>query len=187
VAVGLAMTIFESFMSLRAFGKHLEMDLLAGMAKAMVVVLAVYATLKAVDFNSRHAWKFVFTPNKEAYFFWLEITVGVLLPMILLANEKVRTHRQGLFYSAVMVILGFVINRMNVSITGWEGASRNYFPHWMEWAVTMSIIGVAFLLFALAVRYLPIFNKDELEEKSALERFPYLQSQTQYEPKAIAN
>ena len=41
VAGGLAMTIFESFLSRRAFGKRLEGDLLRGLGRVIVVVLAV--------------------------------------------------------------------------------------------------------------------------------------------------
>jgi Ni/Fe-hydrogenase subunit HybB-like protein len=58
-----------------------------------------------------------------------------------------------------MVVLGVVLNRMNVSITGLERyAGRTYFPSWIEIAVTLSIVVVGFIAFALAVRYLPVFT-----------------------------
>ncbi|MGB7621090.1 MAG: NrfD/PsrC family molybdoenzyme membrane anchor subunit, partial [Terriglobia bacterium] len=46
VAVGLCMTIVESYLSNRAFKKKLEMDLLADLGKIAVVVLAVLLVLK---------------------------------------------------------------------------------------------------------------------------------------------
>jgi Ni/Fe-hydrogenase subunit HybB-like protein len=52
---------------------------------------------------------------------------------------------------------------MNVSITGFEGSTGvRYFPKWSELAVTGMIIGVGFAAFGLAVKYLPIFPKQEL-------------------------
>jgi len=67
-------------------------------------------------------------------------------------------------FAAVLVVLGFITNRMNVSITGFEGSTGvRYFPKWSELAVTGMIIAIGFAAFGLAVKYLPIFPKEELE------------------------
>ena len=59
----------------------------------------------------------------------------------------------------MLVITGFLLNRLNVSITGMEASSGvHYFPRWTEVAVTLSIVGVGFLLFSLAVRYLNVME-----------------------------
>jgi Ni/Fe-hydrogenase subunit HybB-like protein len=49
IGVGCAMTIFESFMSFRAFGKRLETDLLRDLGRVIVVVLLAYLALKVGD------------------------------------------------------------------------------------------------------------------------------------------
>src|SRR5208283_1806907 len=73
--------------------------------------------------------------------------------------RKIREDREGLFAVAVLVITGFLLNRLNVSITGMEASSGvHYFPRWTEVAVTLSIVGVGFLLFSLAVRYLNVME-----------------------------
>ncbi len=98
------------------------------------------------------------------YLFWLEITLAILLPLALLVQPKVRASATGLYFAAVSVVLGFITNRMNVSITGFEGSTGvRYFPKWTELAVTGSIIAAGFALFGLAVKYLPIFPKEEEE------------------------
>jgi Ni/Fe-hydrogenase subunit HybB-like protein len=75
--------------------------------------------------------------------------------------RRVRESREGLFAVAVLVITGFLLNRLNVSITGMEGLNGvNYFPKWTEVAVTLSLVGVAFAFFALAVRYLDLFGPE---------------------------
>ena len=56
--------------------------------------------------------------------------------------------------------MGFVINRLNVAMTGMAASSGvSYFPSWMEFAVTIGIISLGFALFSLAVNYLPVFPK----------------------------
>ena len=93
-----------------------------------------------------------------------------MLPLILLSQKRVRMSPQGLYFSAVLVVLGFITNRMNVSITGFEGSTGvRYFPKWSELAVTAMIIAGGFALFGLAVKYLPIFPKEELALESATE------------------
>lgn len=49
LALGCAMTIFESFLSFRAFGKRLELHLLTDLGKVIVGVLALYLTLRLQD------------------------------------------------------------------------------------------------------------------------------------------
>jgi Ni/Fe-hydrogenase subunit HybB-like protein len=66
-------------------------------------------------------------------------------------------------------VLGFVMNRLNVSMTGMEASLRaGYFPSVMEIAVTAGIVAMGFWIFSLAVRYLPIFTHVETEEHVVL-------------------
>jgi len=163
IAVGLAMTIFESSLSSRHFGLQLELPVLQELGRVLVVVLGVYAILRIEDLANRGALKLTLHPGYEMYLFWLEISLGIILPLALLLQPKVRSSANGLYLAAVLVVLGFITNRMNVSITGFEGSTGvRYFPKWTELAVTGMIIAAGFALFGLAVKYLPIFPKEEL-------------------------
>jgi c(7)-type cytochrome triheme protein len=163
IAGGLAMTIFESFMSYRAFGKRLEADLLRGLGRVIVVVLGLYAILRVQDLVSRGNLHLAFQVTPESVLFWGEVGLGVLLPMALFSLRRVRASERGLFFAALLTIMGFIINRLNVAITGMQASSGvSYIPSWMEFAVTASIVGVGFALFALAVKFLPVFPKEEL-------------------------
>ena len=78
--------------------------------------------------------------------------------MFLLFRRSIHTSRTLLYLCSVLTLLGFVTNRMNVAITGMLAASGgNYFPKWTEISITLAIIATGFLVFALAVKYLPIF------------------------------
>jgi len=159
LGAGIAMVIFESNLSARAFGREIEMPLLATLGKAMAVVLGMYGLLRFQDLWSRGALIQLREPSTETILFGLEVVLGVLIPVPLLFIRRVRENREGLFAIAVLVITGFLLNRLNVSITGLEySAQAHYLPKWTELAVTLSIVGVGFLLFSLAVRYLNVFE-----------------------------
>ncbi len=158
IAVGLAMTIFESFLSSRAFGRGLEMNLLTELGRICLVVLAVLATMKVLDLAYRNQWGLLFAPRGETWFWWAEVSVGLVAPILLLAQRRIREHPNGLFASAFLVILGVVLNRMNVSITSLEAyAGKTYFPSLAEISLTLSIVAFGFVAFALAARHLPVF------------------------------
>ncbi len=161
LAVGCAMVIFESFLSARALGKSLEMDLLSQVGRIAVVVLAVYLTMRFVDAYNRQVLSLLFVPRTETYLYWSEMIVGVIAPLILLAFPAVRRNRTGLFLGAVMMVLGFVMDRLNVTITGMEtSAGTHYVPSWMEVSITMAIVTAGFIAFALAAKYLPLFENE---------------------------
>lgn len=156
IAVGLAMTIFESWHSARGFGQELEFSLLAGLGRVLAVVLAVYFTLRTLDLLHREAIGYAFTPRTESYLFWLEILL-MAVPMLFLFRG--RLSPRALYLCALMVIFGFITNRLNVSVTGMQaGSGANYVPKWSEIAVTLAIIALGFALFRFAVYQLPIFN-----------------------------
>ncbi len=53
IAVGLAMTIFESWHSSRAFGRALELPLLASMARVLAVLMSAYLWIRFLDLAHR--------------------------------------------------------------------------------------------------------------------------------------
>ena len=87
--------------------------------------------------------------------------------IILLSIKKIRLSANGLYYASVCAIAGFLLNRVNVVVTGMEASSGTaYFPSWMEISITIAIVATGFFAFALAVRYLPIFtHSDEASGK----------------------
>ncbi len=170
IAVGLAMTIFESSMSSKHFGLQLELPVLQELGRVLVVVLGIYGILRFEDLVNRGALRLALHPGYEMYLFWLEMALSIFLPLVLLLQPKVRSSPTGLYWSAVLVVLGFITNRMNVSITGFEGSTGvRYFPKWSELAVTGMIIGGGFALFGLAVKYLPIFPKEHFVQEPVAE------------------
>ncbi len=158
VAVGPAMVIIESFLSFRAFKREIELPILSQLAKVTGVALAIYLVLKIQDIIAYQLTPYLFTMNIEAGLYWAEILLGVAVPIILIVQPQIRKSKLGLFYSALFVVLGFILNRLNISTTAIERYSgTTYFPTWMEISVTLMVVAIGFAVFRLAVKYLPIF------------------------------
>ncbi|HUK62369.1 MAG TPA: NrfD/PsrC family molybdoenzyme membrane anchor subunit [Dongiaceae bacterium] len=158
IGAGLGMIIVESHLSGRAFGRELEMDLLEPIGRAMVVMLAVYGVLRIETLIHAGAWRLALGSGYEARMFQTEFGLGVLLPILLLAWTRIRTSPTGLVAGASLAVLGFIMNRLDVSVTGLEHSSgTRYSPSWMEVTVSVGLVAIGFAVFALAVRYLPIF------------------------------
>ena len=168
IAVGLAMTIFESSMSAKHFGRQLELPILQELGRVLVVVLCLYGILRFEDLLHRGMLRKTLLPGYEMGLFWLEISLSIVLPLLLLSAKRIRTTAQGLYLASVLVVLGFITNRLNVSITGLESsAGMHYVPKWTEVAVTGAIIAAGFALFGLAAKYLPIFPAEEVPTATA--------------------
>lgn len=169
IAVGLAMVIVESRLSSRAFGRSLEMPLLMDVGRALAVALGVAGGVRLYDLARRGALGDALAPTREAAFFQLEFALGVLIPVLLLALPQVRRNARRLYAAALLAVVGFVVNRLNVSITGFEGAQgAHYVPALPEYLVTVMMVAIAFALFGLAVRFLPVYPREEEAPAPAL-------------------
>ena len=162
IAVGLAMTIFESSMSSKYFGRELELDVLIDLGRALVVVLALYGILRFEDLYHRGALTRIVTSSYEQRFFLLEIFLSVIAPLSLLLVRRVRESAQGLYLAAILTLLGFITNRLNITITGVESAAgARYAPKWTEVMITAMFVALGFAIFGLVARYLPIFPEEK--------------------------
>ena len=162
IGAGIGMTIVESHLSGRAFGRRLEMSLLEPLARTMVVVLGVYGVLRLQILYRNGSLSGLLAPGYEEGLFLLEFGLGVVLPVILLAVPRVRHSEAGIVAGGFLAILGFVLHRLNVSVTGMERAAGvRYLPSWMEVAVSVGLVAIGFAVFAFAAKYLPIFEEEK--------------------------
>lgn len=161
VAAGIAMLVFESYLSSRAFGREMELPLLTDLARVMVVVLALYFVVRIQDLTNRDALQYVFQWTYQSAMFHIEVILGVVLPFFLLLFRKVRSNKLGLFYSSVLVLLGFVAHRLNTAITSMEHwPVRTYIPSWQELSITMGLVAFGFTVFSFVVRYFNVYDEE---------------------------
>jgi hypothetical protein len=111
--------------------------------------------------------EYAFQPTLEARMFWAEILLGFVLPVLLLLSPTVRNSRRWLPFAATVAVLGFMFNRLNVSITAIQARTPEfrYFPSLGELVVSSLLVVAGFTAFAIAVKYFNVFppavEKDE--------------------------
>jgi Ni/Fe-hydrogenase subunit HybB-like protein len=174
VGAGLTMVIFEAYLSARAFNKGIEADLLSRIGLYSVIVLMLGLVIKLIDFALTDKIRLLFITNNYTLLFYLEILVGTLIPFGLLIQKRIRENRRWLYASAIMVISGFLLNRLNVSITSiTSGAGVNYFPSIYEMSITLMLVSVGMWAFKIIAKNFPVFSTEmhyenhnyELEQK----------------------
>lgn len=162
LGVGLMMVILESSWSGRAFGKRIETGLLQELARVFIVVQTVAVVWRFQDLAARGVLSQALGGGLTASLFWLEILLASVAPAILFAIPAIRRTESGLFWGAAMAVTGFVLGRLNVSITGFEASSGGrYVPSWTEVAITASIVAAGFAAFAFVARHFPVFGEHE--------------------------
>jgi Ni/Fe-hydrogenase subunit HybB-like protein len=158
LAAGLGMTVVESWFSRRVFGRAIETHLLGRLSRVSVVVLALYLLLRFRDLAARDVLKELWPLTPVSIMFWLEIGMGAAVPLVLLSFEKFRLSPSRLAMAQGLVVLGFVFNRMNVSVTAVEAATgQHYLPAVPEFMASMGLVAIGMWVFVVACKYLPVF------------------------------
>ncbi len=164
IAVGIAMVIFESLLSGLIFGHRHPVELLGDLAKALPPILGIYIGLKLIDLHVRGGMGLVFSNSLESWAFIVEVAVGSVLPGTLLLNPNNRNNRMKLFGCVCMVIIGVVMNRLNVCLLGMMGTSPSgYLPGWMEILVSAGIVAGGLLVLSVMNETLPINRRERLQ------------------------
>ncbi len=158
ISVGFPMVIFESILASRSFKLKPEMETLSSLARYIPVLLGVYLTAKVVDLTIREVWSYLLDGSFQSLMYIIEVGLGVVLPLILLTNKKVRQSVGGLFFSASLVIFGVLLNRVNVFLVAYKPlyAEKPYFPSLMEFMVTIGLICALVLVYRLVVMNFPV-------------------------------
>ena len=161
IAVGFPMVIVESLSASWAGRLEPEIGVLSGLARLTPVLLGVYLAVKIGDLVIRESYVHLTDVSAASVFFAIEIVGGVLVPMVLMSSARVRRSRVGLFVSALLVVVGVALNRVNVFLVAYQPpyATRNYFPSWGEFAVTLALIAGLILVYRVLVTLLPVIGQ----------------------------
>jgi len=171
LAVGLAMIIFESSLSSRYFKRGLETHLLAKLAKAIPVILVIYALIKFGELAVAGELGLLFTSDSMSVLFWTEILISTIFPFVWFSFRRNREDSNRLFTGAVVLLLGMILNRFDVS---WFAVKHpdplyylptfmsnvKYFPTLPEVSVSIGIFSAGILAFGLIAKYFPVFEDE---------------------------
>jgi Ni/Fe-hydrogenase subunit HybB-like protein len=161
IPAGLAVTIMALYLCVRSLNVKIDVSILSDVSRIIAPLLAMWGLFRIVDLVTHDAASYMFMRTEEAASFWLEMALLVILPVILLSQRKIRETPQYLYWTCAVVVMGFMTNRINVSVTGLQASSGVYYiPKWTEFACTLAVIAAVVCAFRLAVIYLDILPKN---------------------------
>ena len=169
ISAGFAMVIFESYLSARAFNHGLKLKLLSTCGLISFAFILVNFALKIVYLTLTGKLQYLMIPSSTTYLFYLEIIIGTIVPAFFLSSKKFRENKKYLYFSSLFVIAGFLLNRMNVSVTSLSAmTTASYFPSVYEISVTLMLCTVGMWAFKIITANFPVFEEDQEEGYESL-------------------
>lgn len=160
IPAGLAVVVMAIYLSMRSLNVRVDPTILSDCGRMVQMLLIVYAFFKALDLTANHAWAYAFQRTPEAGYFWLEVALFLVIPIALLSLDSVRNNLDRLYWSCAIVVAGFLVNRLNVSINSLQSAmGTHYVPKWSELASTVLVVAGGVIAYRLAVIHLDILPK----------------------------
>jgi Ni/Fe-hydrogenase subunit HybB-like protein len=157
VCAGLAVVIFASWHISTASGRGLSPERVAALGKVLAVLLFLYLGIRIADLLYRGIPLLVWENNSENLLLGLEMGL-ILLPIVLLINERNLRNPRVVYLCSGMVLAGLITNRMNTCITSVEAAMNSrYTAGWNEYLVAYSLIALGVAAFSLSAKRLPLF------------------------------
>lgn len=167
IPAGIAMLIIALYLCVRSLNVKIDYSLMEELSRVMGVMLGIWGVFRFLDLAKQHNLGYLFLRQKETAFFWVEIALLCIIPVILLSQSRVRHNPQSLYWTSASVVMGFMANRLNVSITAIDAMTgANYTPKWPEFALTMAVLAAAIVVFRLSVIYLDILPKKKPERET---------------------
>ena len=191
VAGGTALTLLATLVVGKLIGqKPISDDLKHAMARITGFSLLAYIYLKLWDWAATSYYanspgtaealaRLQATSLYHQTFWWVEVLLAGVVPAVILLVSRFRRNDRLLLMALVLIVVGVVINRWNVTLSGlvappqWSPGvlgsvvAAAYFPSPVEVAVSLGILGYALLAFTLGVRYLPLFHSETSEVGAA--------------------
>ncbi len=166
IASGTALVILVEMCIAKAWHRTLRMTQLASLGNITFWSLAVYLVWRLGDMALRGQLAGAFGGRLGALFL-VEIVLGGLVPLALLARPAQRARPTVLMLGALLTTLGVVLNRVNVVALAMnlkgarpQFAPEPYLPSIFEWGVSIGLIAAAIFLFGLGARLWPVLPKN---------------------------
>lgn len=181
IAAGVSLTLFVTLLSSKLLHRELvPADVINNVARFVGFACLAYLYLKLWSWAATNYYSHV--PEQQIgaeilaqntpynFTFWFgEVVFGALVPAIFMLWGRIRQNRNAIMLAAIMVIAGLVINRWNMTLSGfvipldWSPGVREIFPintyepALVEWGVAIGIVAYSWFVFTLGVRFLNLY------------------------------
>ena len=165
IFVGISMVIFEGTISHRVFREQIGPDgkssfdqIVFGLAKGAAIAMFVYYFFKLLVFIHEHHWQHIH--GFWGFWYLFEIIGLVLVPCFLFAYGARHRIIGVIRIAAILTLIGIIVNRLNISMIAynWNVVDR-YYPSWMEYVVSFTVIFAEIWVFRWIVTRMPVYEK----------------------------
>lgn len=165
VGSGIFMVVLASLAYRRLYRRPVDLAMLGRLSGAGAVILGLYLTGKVLDLVVRGKLAILASGQWETGFFVAELVLGALIPIALVLVPGARKSAVGLAVAAGSAVVGVVLNRLNVGITGllWSSEAE-YFPSLTEFALSLGVFAAAGLAFLYLVENYRVFENTPAKE-----------------------
>ncbi len=160
IVAGFPTVIFASICGSWALKLKPDMRVLASLSKYVPFLLGVYLSFKIGDMVIRRSYVYLGEGSSRSYMFLLEMTVGLVIPLVMMLSHRVRYSPRWLCLASFLVMLGVVLNRTNVYLVGYQPlhAVKVYYPSLPEWALTIGAVAAVVFCWRVIVTYFPVLS-----------------------------
>lgn len=159
VSLGLAATNLVVIFFRNEIGETESSTLSFKISNLFTAIFLIYLIVRSVDVVFRNRFGEIFSFNRDSLFLLSEVFLLGLFPLTAIFVKRRESESKIFMLSNFLIILGVVFNRLNSSVIAYQLINKaDYFPHFFEIVVSLSIFSISAYLFNLAVKKLPVFS-----------------------------
>jgi Ni/Fe-hydrogenase subunit HybB-like protein len=163
IMAGPAVMLVEHTLATHFFRLQPRMDALRALGRGLTVLVAAYLALRLGDVLYRGEAHLALSFGFEARWFWLEIVLGLVVPLALLITPEIDRRKWRLCAAGALVVAGVVLNRLNAAVITMKVHSwESYRPATTEVLISVGAMAAMILAYVFLVRWLPIHTEPPL-------------------------
>ena len=169
IMAGPAVMLVEHTLATHFLRRQPRMEVLRGLGRGLTVLVAVYLALRLGDILYRGVADAALSFTFEARWFWLEIMIGLVMPLALLLTPDIDQRKWRLSAAGALVVIGVVLNRLNAAVITMKVHSwETYRPATTEVLITVGAMAGMVLAYVHLIRWLPIHTESPLPAEPSM-------------------
>ena len=168
IMAGPALMLVEHPLATHFLRRQPRMDALRGLGRGLTVIVLGYLLLRLGDVLYRGQAEAALSWGFESRWFWLEIVVGLVIPLALLLAPGTDQNKWALCAAGAFVVAGVALNRLNAAVITMKVHSWEWYqPATTEVLISVGALAAMVLAYVYLVRWLPIHEEPPLPGESA--------------------
>lgn len=173
---GTALLLAMYVIQRKARGLDVELDMIQGLAMLMIGFLVIDLGLEFYEFlvaglnnkPEKMAILSVMFTGPYSWSFWgVQLFIGAVVPIFIVANKKLRNSVTALTVAAICIVIGIIGVRFNIVVPTqiihqlkWMPQGY-YAPNLVEWLSSLGVVAIGLFMYSIGAKLLPLEVSDE--------------------------